>query len=170
MTRTQTASTKTTRRAAPARATSKAPRGDGDATKTATPLLDVRGLLEKLKLPKLDVSGLIDSRRKDVEALLAANEQAYRGFEAVTRRQAEMLAQAMKGLKHNAKDTMDASGARARVGLVAEQVQQAFGQALADMKELAELSARSQQQVVDTLNKRLRESFSEVSSRVAGKK
>ena len=159
--------TKSTRRPARARAAAK---GNGKDTTTSasakTPLLDVRKMLEKLKWPELNVGGLIDSRRKDIEALMAANEQVYRGFEAVARRQAEMLSEAMKGLKRDAKDTLAADGARARAGRAAELAKEAFGQALANMKELAELSARSQQQVIDTLNKRLRESLSEAGGRL----
>lgn len=142
------------------------------AAETATerkPLLDVRALLEKIKLPGVDVSSLIDSRRKDVEALLAANEQAYRGIEALTRRQTEMLSDAMKGLSAGAKDTLQAKGATERAQRVAVHAQQALGQALADMRELAEMSARSQAQVMETLNKRLREGIDEIGERIGGR-
>lgn len=133
------------------------------------PMLDLRGLLSKMKLPGVDVSGLIDSRRKDVAALVAANKQAYRGFEAVARRQREMLAEAMKGLRENAKDTMAAQGASKRVALMAEHVQEAFGQALTNMREIAELSAQSQKEVVETLRKRLREGIDEMGGRLKPK-
>lgn len=157
---------KSTRRSARPRAAAKTNGKDTTSAGAKTPLLDLRKLLEKLKLPELNVGGLIDSRRKDIEALMAANEQVYRGFEAVARRQAAMLSEAMKGLKRDARDTMAADGARARAGRAAELAKEAFGQALANMKELAELSARSQQQVIDTLNKRLRESLSEAGGRL----
>jgi len=168
-------STSTTRRArASSAAKTKVKAKTSSAAKAATllpkrALLDVRGLLDKLKLPGVDVGGLIDSRRKDIEALLAANEQAYRGFEAVTRRQGEMLAEAMKQLTASAKETFATQGASERTARVASLAQEAFGRALANMKEIAELSARSQKQVVDTLNKRLHDGIEEISGRLQPK-
>lgn len=135
---------------------------DGHAPITAAPLrLDIPALLENLRLPGIDVAGLVESRQKDLQALRAANEQAWRGVEAVLRRQGEMLAEAMKQVGENARETMDAKGAKARIGHVGTHARTVFGRVLADMKELAELSARSQQQVVDTLNKRLRDGIGE---------
>lgn len=169
MTRTPAPTRKSTRPKTAAKASAKAAVAVAAPAAPKWPQLDLRKLLERLKLPGIDVSGLIDSRRKDVEALLFANEQAYRGFEAVVRRQGEMLAQAMKGIQAGAKDTLVTKGAVARAQSAASLAQQAFGQALADMKEIAELSAGSQKRVVETLNKRLRESISEVGDRLKAK-
>jgi phasin family protein len=169
MTRTNTTTRKQTRPKTAAKASAKAVAAVATPAAPKWPMLDLRRLLEKLKLPGIDVSGLIDSRRKDVEALLVANEQAYRGFEAVVRRQGEMLAEAMKGIKAGAKDSLATKGAVARAQGAASLAQQAFGQALADMKEIAELSAGSQKRVVETLNKRLRESINEAGGRLTAK-
>lgn len=170
MNRTSSTGTNSTRTSAAAKAAAKSTAEDAKTASPKFPMPDLAGLLGKLKLPGLDVEGLIDSRRKDVEALLAANEQAYRGFEAVTRRQGEMLVEAMKGLKGNAKQAVAAEGLSDRASLVATQAKEAFGQALSNMKEIAELSARSQQQVVQTLNQRLRESLSETGERLGTKR
>lgn len=159
---------KTARPSAAARATARQHAEDAPTPRPA--LLDIPGALSKLKLPGIDISALIDSRRKDVEAVLAANEQAYRGLEAVAKRQREMLTEAMKSLRASTEETLATQGAAARAGRIAGQAQQALGQALADMKELAELSARSQQQVVQTLGKRLRDGINEASTQLASKK
>lgn len=166
MTRTQAtaAAVKTARLPA-----AKAEAEDAKLVGPKTPQLDLREMLDKLRLPGVDVGSLVESRRKDIQALLAANEQAWRGLEAVTRRQGEMLTAAMGGLRENVKETLGTEGTAARVSTVAAHAQAVFDKALADMKELAELSARSQQQVVDTLNKRLREGIGEVGSRIGRK-
>ena len=162
MTRTQPTASKTGRSSK----ISKTDAVDATIAKPKASALDIRGMLEKLKLPGVDVAGLVDSRRQDIEALIAANKKAYSGFEAVTRRQREMLAEAMKELQDNAKATLAADGAKKRVSLVAEHAKKALDQALADMKEIAELSATSQKHVMDTLTKRLRESLSETGKRL----
>lgn len=155
----------TTKTGASARKTPKAAPQAADAAHTpitGAPLrLDVPALLDKLRLPGIDLAGLVESRNKDLQALLAANGQAWRGVDAVVRRQGEMLAEAMKQVGENARETLDAKGAKARVDHVGSHARAVFGRVLADMKELAELSARSQQQVVDTLNKRLRDGIGE---------
>jgi phasin family protein len=166
MTRTQATATATKTARRPA---AKADVEDAKLVGPKTPPLDLRAMLDKLRLPGVDVASLVESRRKDIQALLAANEQAWRGLEAVTRRQGEMLSAAMGGLRENVTEALGTEGTVARVGTVAAHAQAAFDKALADMKELAELSARSQQQVVDTLNKRLREGIGEVGARIGRK-
>jgi phasin family protein len=165
MTRTQPTASKTRRTSK----ISKTEAVDAAIARPKASALDIRGMLEKLKLPGVDVAGLVDSRRQDIEALIAANKKAYSGFEAVTRRQREMFAEAMKELQGNAKATLAANGVKERANLVAEHAKKAFGQALADMKEIAEMSATSQKQVMDTLTKRLRESLSETGNRLKRK-
>ncbi len=141
-----------------------------DATLVNPGGLDLRAMLERLRLPGLDASGLIESRRKDVKALLAANERAYSGFESVVRRQGEMLAKAMKQLEADTRETFDAQNAGERVSTVSRQAQKAFGQALADMKELAELSVSSNKLVLQALGQRLREGVDESKKRLAPKR
>ena len=121
--------------------------------KTAPPSFDVRALLEKAKLPHIDLGGLIDARRRDIEALLEANAQAYRGLEALNRRQAEILADTMKHLRAGAKEFLAEDGAN-RAGKAAELTQRAFGQALANMKEVAETAVKSQEEAMRVLKKR----------------
>ncbi len=154
------------------RAAAKAEAEDARLVTGRPPVLDLQGLLGRLgdlKLPGVDVAGLLDSRRKDVDALLAANEQAWRGMEAVTRRQGEMLSAALDGLRRDLQATLDAEGASARLGSMAGHAQQALAHALANMKELAELSAQSQHQVLATLNQRLRDGVGEAAARLPRK-
>lgn len=136
--------------------------GDGPHDAQLLPLDDLRRSLQQLKLPQLDLGALIDSRRRDLEALLTAHDQAYRGIEAVTRRQVEMFSATLKALRAAATaDTPPPQGLTERASQALQQAQEAYAQALANLKELAEISARSQQQVMDTLNKRLREGLRE---------
>lgn len=120
----------------------------------ALPIFDVRALLEKAKLPHVDLGGLIDARRRDIEALLEANAQAYRGLEALNRRQAEILADTMKHLQAGAKEFLAEGGASNKAGKAAELTQRAFGQALANMKEVAETAVKSQEEAMRVLKKR----------------
>ena len=59
------------------------------------PIMDINQLMEQFKIPGVDVSAIMESRRKDIEALVAANRQAYEGMQKLGQRQAEMLRDAM---------------------------------------------------------------------------
>lgn len=124
------------------------------AQPAAAPAFDVQALLEKARLPSLDVSGLIDARRRDIDALLEANAQAYRGLEALNRRQAQILADTLKQLRAGAKEFMAEEGATRKAGKASELAQRAFGQALSHMKEVAEAATQAQQDMLAVLKKR----------------
>ena len=139
-------------KAAEAKATSRPAAGF-----TLPEALDLRKMLEKLKLPGVDVNALLEYHRKDVETLIAANEQAFRGYQALTRRQAEILAEAMRDWREGAAGLIDVKGIPEKASRTAGRAQQAFGQALGNMREIAELAAKSHEQVIEILNKRVHE-------------
>lgn len=131
--------------------------GKADASAAIPKVLDIRKLLEKLKLPGVDVEALLESHRKDVETLIAANEKAYLGLQALTRRQAEILAEAMQDLQEGTKELLATKGVPDRAGRTASRTKQAFGQALSNMREVAEMAAKSHEEVIAILNKRVHE-------------
>ena len=59
------------------------------------PFMDVSQLLEQFKVTGVDVGAMMEARRKDIEALVTANRQAYEGMQLLGQRQAEMLREAM---------------------------------------------------------------------------
>lgn len=125
---------------------------------------DLRRMLETLRLPGVDVAALIESRRKDVEAVVAANQRAVQGIEALTRRQAEILAATMNGWQEGTRDLLAAGTAPERANRSAGRAQQAFGEALANMRELAELVAKSHEDVIGIINARMQAHIDELRS------
>jgi len=125
------------------------------------PAIDVRKILEKLKLPGIDVNGLVEARRKDVEALLAANQKAYQALDSLNRRQSEVLTAAMIGWNEGARELLTAGSAQTAASRSAERAKQAFSQAMADMRELADLAAKSTEEVTSILNKRMNDGLDE---------
>ena len=73
-------------------------------------------------------------------------------------------------LENAADHALAKKGSSARAGDLAGQAKQAFGTALANMKEIAELYTKSQQQVLATLGKRLRDSLEERGQRLGRKR
>ena len=60
------------------------------------PSLDDLGkLVGKLNLPGVNVAAIVESQRKDMEALAEANKQAYEGIKALAKRRNEILKEAL---------------------------------------------------------------------------
>jgi phasin family protein len=125
------------------------------------PFVDITKILEQFKLPGIDIQAVLDARRKDVEALTQANQIAYESMQALARREAEILQQtmgewqgAMAGMAGKSPQEMAAKGT--------ELATQAFGRALSNMRELAEMASKSQAQTYEVLNRRFQENLEEL--------
>jgi len=125
------------------------------------PFVDITKILEQFKLPGMDISALMEARRRDVEALTQANQIAYQSMQALAQREAEILQQtmaewqgAMAGMAGKSPTEMAAKGT--------ELATQAFGRALANMRELAEMASKSQTQTYEVLNRRFQENLEEL--------
>jgi len=125
------------------------------------PFVDITKILEQFRLPGVDINAIVEARRKDVEALTQANQVAYESMQALARREAEILQQtmaewqgAMAGMAGKTPQEMAARGT--------ELATQAFGRALANMRELAEMASNSQSQTYEILNRRFQENLEDL--------
>jgi phasin family protein len=127
---------------------------------------DIRSIIEQLKVPGLDIKHLIESSRKDVEALVAANERAYASMDTLVRRQAELLTKTMNEWQAGTKDLLTGKAMAKTAAQRVEQAQQALEQALGNMREVAEFVAKSQEEVTGILNRRFKESIEDFNARL----
>jgi len=132
-----------------------------NGTPFGTPFVDITKILEQFKLPGVDINAIMEARRKDVEALTQANQIAYASMQALAQREAEILQQtmaewqgAMAGMAGKSPTEMAAKGT--------ELATQAFGRALSNMRELAEMASKSQTQTYEVLNRRFQENLEDL--------
>ena len=125
------------------------------------PFPDVSKILEQLRVPGIDMHAVIEARRKDVEALTQANQMAYESMQALVRREAEILQQTMAEWQA-AMTAMAGKNPAEMASKGTELATQAFGKALANMRELAEMASRSQVQAYEVLNRRFQENLEEL--------
>ena len=123
------------------------------------PVVDLNKIMDQLKLPNIDLQAIIEGRRKDIEAIVKANEIALNGIKSVADKQAEML-QTVLGeigtkLKSMAQDGNPSANAT-------EMAQQTIEKALGAMRTLAEANGQSQAQVLDVINTRVQQSIDEI--------
>src|SRR3982750_1126855 len=103
-------------------ATASTPRRHRMAT---DPFGDMKKMLEQLKMPGIDMAAILESRRKDVEALVEANKSAYEAMQAIARKQTEMMAESMQVMREAAKGATDP-------GKQTEAVRSAFEKTISD--------------------------------------
>ena len=112
------------------------------------PFRDLTQMLEQFKAPGVDMTAFVAARRKDVDALTAANKAAYEALQDLGRTQTEMLTHAMKGMQESAEGLMREGVKGAAPTPQAEAARVAWERMLSDIKELAELARKSQAQAV----------------------
>ncbi len=147
-TSTKTAATTSTRKTAAKRTTAKASAPAGNAL----PQLRLAGVAGKL----------LEGRRKDLQALIAANEKSYKGLQTVVKRQTDMLKAAIGEWRSVAK-VVAVAGPRESIAQLDQLAVQAFKLSLSNIRELAELAARDQSDAFSVIQGRIRESVDEVS-------
>ncbi len=126
------------------------------------PFMDVSELLAQFKVPGVDVNALMEARRKDIEALVTANRQAYEGMQLLAHRQAEMLKEAMAEWQAATEDMMSGKSSATGVANQAELGKQTFEKALANMRELAEMATKSQSEAWEVVTRRFHENLEEL--------
>jgi phasin family protein len=130
--------------------------------KDSNPFGDVTKMIEQFKLPGVDMSAIVEARRKDIEALVKANKAAYESMQALAHKQTEMLTQAMQDIQSAVKEAASTRGALPDPKKQAEMARNAWKKTLADMKDLAEMARKSQADAMTGLSARATQSLQEI--------
>ena len=125
------------------------------------PFVDVTKILEQFKVPGIDINAIVEARRKDIEALTQANQIAYESMQALAKREAEILQQTMAEWQ-GAMTSMAGKSPAEMAARGTELATQAFGRALVNMRELAEIASKSQAQSYELLNRRFQENLEDL--------
>jgi len=116
------------------------------------PSFDFTKLMKDFELPGVDLAAIMDRERKNIEALTEANRVAFEGWQALVRRQAEILEESIR----RAVGTVQGEDAGTkRMDMAAH----AFETTLANMRELTEMAVKSQTEAFDIIRKRVGENL-----------
>lgn len=120
------------------------------------PFGDLTNMLEQFKVPGVDMSAFVESRKKDIEAIVDANKIAYDSMQSLARKQTEMLKQAMQDIQEAAKAGIGDPSKQADVA------RNACVKALEDMKDLAEIARKSQADTMASITQRANDHVDEI--------
>jgi phasin family protein len=124
------------------------------------PFSQFAAMFQQYQLPGFDVTAIMESRRKDVEALAATNRVAFGGIEALRDKQLEILRRTLSDLEGIAKQFASVS---AQPPFNAnEVVQRALHNALADMQDIARTTQQTQAEAYALVSKRMEDALKEL--------
>lgn len=116
---------------------------------------DLSKMVGKFKLPGIDVTAIVDSQRKDLEALAEANRQAYEGIKALAQRRNEILQEALQQWQDAMKDATGPDAMQKN----ADRAKKAVQKAIDNYRELAEMEADSRKKAWKVLQDRFQENL-----------
>lgn len=127
----------------------------------ANPFGDLTKMLEQVKVPGVDMGAIIESRRKDMEALMATNKATFEAMQQIAAKQAEIFAQAMQSIQDGAKTLVQGGAAAPDAAQHAELARKAYEKAVGDMGALADMARKAQADAMAGITERARQSLQE---------
>ena len=122
---------------------------------------DMTKMFEGMKLPGFDAQAMMETQKKNVEALVAANQAAAAGYQDFFKKQMAIFEETM----HGAQAQIAAMGEGMSPDAAAKQSELykvAFEKALANMTELAEAAKKANEEAFAIVSARVKESIAEL--------
>lgn len=133
--------------------------------------MDFQKMMADFKVPGVDMQEVLESQRRNLEALTSANQLAAEGVQAVARRQAEIMRETMAEVQKATREIMSTGGTPEQaVAKQTELARSAFEHAISNMREVAEMMTKSQNEAADVINRRISESLDEIKRMVHARK
>jgi phasin family protein len=125
----------------------------------ANPFGDLYKLVEQFKVPGVDMDAIVESRRKDMDALIATNQATLDSMQLLGKKQAEILTQALQSVKDNAQTVVKSGADPAKQ---AELARKAYEKAVAQMTELSDMARKAQADAMAGITARAQQSVQEL--------
>ena len=115
-----------------------------------------------MRFPMMDAEAIMQSQRRNIEVLTQANQICYEGVQAVAQRQAEIMRKSFEDCSRVVQEMAKPGDVEDRLSRQADAAKDAYEASVANMRELAELSVKSNSEAAELLNKRMAEAFDEL--------
>lgn len=122
---------------------------------------DMFKMFGDMKTPAIDFNQIFTISRRNVEALTAANQVVMEGFQAVSRRQAEIARSNFEQAIKTGRDAFSGTTPDVAATKQAEAAKHMFEKSFHNIREAFEMMTKSNLEAFDLLNKRMAESIEE---------
>ncbi len=116
---------------------------------------------EAIRFPMIDADAIMQSQRRNFEVLTQANQICYEGVQAVAQRQAEIVRKSFEDCSRVMQEMAKPGDMEDRLARQADVAKDAYQASVANLRELTELSVKSNSEAAELLNKRVAEAFEE---------
>nr|VFJ55387.1 MAG: phasin family protein [Candidatus Kentron sp. DK] len=130
-----------------------------DSSEVMEQLIGILG--EILRQPNLDLGGILEDQRKNIEALTDANKVIFDNARGIIERQVGMFRETMEQTVSLMDNTLQTKSTRDMAGQQAELVRLGMEKSLASMRDITESITKANAQAFDIANKRMAENMSE---------
>ncbi|MGO8868402.1 MAG: phasin family protein [Alphaproteobacteria bacterium] len=132
--------------------------------------LDFSKFMAELKIPGVDFDQVASTYRKNLEAMTTASQVAVEGAQSVVKRQAELLRESMEEYAQLMRQYSTPASAEEAASKHADAAKRTFEATLAHMREISEMIAKTNQDSLEIINKRVSELLDEVKAMATKKK
>ena len=133
------------------------------------PFAGLNQLLERANLTGFDAAGIVEARRKDIEAVLEANRIVYAGAQALAQKQLEILRTTMTAARGAVSQSTFSGSPMEIANRQRELMTKAFQMSLAHMRELAEIVRKAQADAFAVVKGQVEHDIKDLVGRVKGK-
>jgi phasin family protein len=124
-------------------------------------------MFEKMALPGFDLHSFVTLQQKNMEAFQLAQKTMMEGVQMVMKREVEIVQGSVEDAMKTMQELMAETDPKANVKMRVELARQGLEQALANLRELASLTQKSNEEAFAILNRRALESFDEMKAAMA---
>jgi phasin family protein len=124
-------------------------------------MFDFQSMLGNAKIPGFDVESLLAAQKKNVEAMIGANQIVAEGYQTIAKRQLEMTQSTIQDGQTRLTELMSGSP-EDRMAKQAELVKTGIDQASQSVHEMSEVLRKSQAEAFALIKRRMDEGVDEI--------
>jgi phasin family protein len=125
-------------------------------------MFDFQSMFSNAKIPGLDVDALLAAQKKNVEAMIGANQIVAEGYQAIAKRQIEIAQSTFQDSQARLTDLVSSADPEQRMTKQAEFVKTGVEQASQSMHEMTEVLRKSQTEAFALIKRRMDEGVDEI--------
>lgn len=129
--------------------------------KSAFGEFDFTKIMGDFKFPMIDVETVMETHRRNFQALTAANQSVFEAFKGIAQRQADMAKAAVEDFSKVGSELIAAGSIEEKTARNAELMKKGYETAIANARELADLYAKGNAEAFEAINKRIGEALDE---------
>lgn len=119
-------------------------------------------IIENCGAAPIDVSSLIETQRKNIQALSQAQQMAFGNIQAIARRQVEVISKFMEDQSKLTTELLREGKPEDKITKNAEIIKKSYENAMANAAEIAEMVKKANTETTGILNKRASATIKEI--------